>query len=159
MLSQQLQVGLEAIAAAGNASSLQDALGQALATFDIHTYTAAIIEQNADRPAGLEVTWMGNVAQDWLDYYVASDSCRRDFGMRKHAIDRDPRNLFVGDPFAQRYGEMRDDEKAFYRESVDANLVSGLTVPRWLQAGGEEVATGFCLWSGLQGEAFERLIA
>ncbi|GGY41217.1 helix-turn-helix transcriptional regulator [Parvularcula lutaonensis] len=132
-----------------------------LERYDIHSYTAALItaEESETGPhRRLGVQWIAHVDPDWFAYYQTEDLAQADYGLRKHAIERDPAMLKVGQAYSDLYDDMSAAETRMFDEQAEVGIVSGLTVPRWSRIGKEEVASGFALWSSEDAEGFDRLL-
>jgi LuxR family transcriptional activator of conjugal transfer of Ti plasmids len=155
VLDNKLLDSLEKVASAGGDEELTDAVGDYLGGFDIHMFTSLLAVRDE---SAVRINWLSNCERNWLTTYVDEGYQRLDYAVRRHVVEKDERSILVGRDFTEHHEDMTGAERQFYDEAAEVGLVSGMTLPRFTEAPGGVVATGFSFWTALGREGFSSMM-
>jgi DNA-binding CsgD family transcriptional regulator len=150
---------LDALLRAREATTDEDlvkAIGKHLSHYDIHMFTSLAAVSKPDGES--EIAWLTNCEPAWFEEYTKAGYDRHDYGLRKHFVDHDPRSVVTGRAYAGEHSDMTEGERHFWNVAYENGLVTGLTLPRTSWVAGQEVATGYSIWTGLERSDFEKLM-
>jgi DNA-binding CsgD family transcriptional regulator len=158
VFSNHLLDSLDAVDDANTVDELKTVIKRFVSRFGIHSYTSALITP-AENEALYEVSWVADVPPQWFDHYMGEDYTAHDYGVRIHAEEKRLRPFLVGSNFEQRLQRATETEYKVYNECSEVGMKSGLIVPMVAKLDGSEIPTGYSLWSEMEGEQWETMLA